>query len=1394
MTTCNYPKNDALQNDARRGFAPWRRAVLRAILALVALASCSLALANTCTSKASGNLNNAGTWNCVGGGTTPSSGGDIIILNTHTVTQNVNNKILGTVTVNAGGTFRLGNTNTTITSTSVAGTFYLSNGGANRNLVVTGAGVGTTSINVASGGVFSVWTAANNIDTVDIQSGDIVNAGSFDMSSTASRKAYVTFSSSSNQAISGAGGTYDFNRIIQNMGTSQTAVLEVAADATGFTINNAQAGYLDITNGTFKLSAPVSVIPFDGFGATNFNTNMSIPLTGAFYLNNASATVDVASTISVASPTWTVTGLLRIDAGTMNVTNAINGKMVLGNNAAAKIQLECSASPCALNVGGMFGSAAVTDSGILEVKGGTLTVATAGSPGATAFLLGSGTTLNLSGGTIVQRFDVTAGTGADLRSGTATVTGGTFQFADASTTGTSTFQISTANAAKLWDLDVNSTTSPSLTLSSNLTVLNTVTLNSGTTLIGSSQTLSVGGNFSNGGTFTSGTGGTCGTVSFIDNAVAPANASAILGASATSFCNLTVNNASGIDITTNPTITGALTFTAGRIRATSPKLVILDVAATVSGAGTGWVEGKVQKNYSTATACPTGTSLNATFPVGDASAYAGVVITGGTATGTGSLTVSTTTPDHPQVTTPITTTVIDKSKSLNRYWTIANATLTTSGCSNVAAQFTYPAGDNDGGATPANYIAQRYNQTVGAFFPTTLTAPTPTSTSLSTSQIQLDINVTNDIAIGEVLVGVVTQVGNFNAFDTGTTTGAITGLIQTKVSGTAFNLALVAVNAARTATTNFVGGSQYTVELYDATTAGSPNAQGCAVSSWVLIQSNTNLTPGAVARFNTSFTVANAYKKVRVRVFLQPSGATEGCSTDYFAIRPSSLSVAAYDSNYQAAATAGTARSLANAAATGGNVHSAATGGSPLPFTLRGTAKNSSNVIISTYQSQGGAPTLVAGTGACVDYGNGCTTGTLSIGAVVAATSNGSTLGEVEAPTNYDEAGAFTLQIEDMTFADADIPDGSTTGQRYVPAAAAVTIGRFVPAKFVVTTTNTPQLKVSCGVGSSAFTYIGQKFAYRSTFEPQARVTAQNSGGNITTNYRGSTSTTFHLTKAMLAQTYANLGSGSLDDSLAKLADGAMTLTVNSGAGASGFGTASLTISSNDRLLFTRNTAAPSNAFNAAIRLTVAAGDTSETGVTGNPTSIATTTSGVFDNGGTGIQFVDTANTLVTTTNNLGPFRYGRLRLSNAVGSEQLSLNVPIQSEYWASNGFIKNTDDTCTVLKTDKTSLSMGNYKGTGAGTALASGNMSVASNLTLTGANVNVTGYLKLSKPSPTATGSVDLTVNLDVASPGEDKTWLQGAWNGVTTYTANPTARASFGMYGAQPREYIYFRENF
>ena len=59
----------------------------------------------------------------------------------------------------------------------------------------------------------------------------------------------------------------------------------------------------------------------------------------------------------------------------------------------------------------------------------------------------------------------------------------------------------------------------------------------------------------------------------------------------------------------------------------------------------------------------------------------------------------------------------------------------------------------------------------------------------------------------------------------------------------------------------------------------------------------------------------------------------------------------------------------------------------------------------------------------------------------------------------------------------------------------------------------------------------------------------------------------------------------------------------------------------------------------------------------------------------------------------------------------------------------------------------------------------------------------------PAPAAPGAVTLTVDLTA----EAKSYLKGNW-GVTTYTADPRSRAAFGLYGSQPNNFIYFRENY
>src|SRR5262249_1100372 len=141
-----------------------------------------------------------------------------------------------------------------------------------------------------------------------------------------------------------------------------------------------------------------------------------------------------------------------------------------------------------------------------------------------------------------------------------------------------------------------------------------------------------------------------------------------------------------------------------------------------------------------------------------------------------------------------------------------------------------------------------------------------------------------------------TTPGGFNAFETTTASGAITGVIKTKIAGSAFSLAVVALNSTRTAVlTTFTG--TVTVELLDASnnTGALTATRGCR-TSWTSI-ATVSPNPAFATTDNGRITVAfsaanaaNAWRDVRVRV-TYTSGSTTviGCSNDDFAIRPSSF-------------------------------------------------------------------------------------------------------------------------------------------------------------------------------------------------------------------------------------------------------------------------------------------------------------------------------------------------------------------------------------------------------------------------------------------------------------------------------------------------------------------------
>ena len=141
--------------------------------------------------------------------------------------------------------------------------------------------------------------------------------------------------------------------------------------------------------------------------------------------------------------------------------------------------------------------------------------------------------------------------------------------------------------------------------------------------------------------------------------------------------------------------------------------------------------------------------------------------------------------------------------------------------------------------------------------------------------------------------GIVTP-GAFNAFDTTTWLGSTTGMIQTKIAGSAFTLDVVALTATPTVLTNFNGSVK--VELVDA----SSSASCSAMTSIQTVVSSYNFTGSDAGRHTFSgITQAQAYPKVGVRISYPATSPTQVvCSTDQFAIRPNSFTVQASDATW----------------------------------------------------------------------------------------------------------------------------------------------------------------------------------------------------------------------------------------------------------------------------------------------------------------------------------------------------------------------------------------------------------------------------------------------------------------------------------------------------------------
>jgi hypothetical protein len=1297
------------------------RVMLAAAAALLALVMPSVASAAICSSTANG-VWTAAIWGaaCPAGG--PTAADDVTINLAHLITFPAGAGAYAARSLTfstAGGTARLTQAASQSLTIGVGGVTII---GSNTNN-------GTKSWNINAG-------------TATVNGAVALNQGS-----TVARTTSIQLSS----------GSLDING---NLTMTNT----VGAAATAITMNTAPqtatlfiAGSFTLSNGLGTLTSGTgSTVTYDTAAAATVATGSAISYRN-LTINKPGATATGAATGSL-----TVLGTLTVTAGTLSVSNAV---AVTG----------------ATSVSGTFSNTTATGT---KTFTGNVTI----NPGGT-FRNDTVAAAVAMGGSLTNNGTFTSGTGTYTFTGNANWAGSnalTFSgsvVANANTrtnamTGVATTIVGNLSGTGTVANAINRT----LRIGGNATITgltgvapNTIEYNGagaqtgkagGTAqysnlIINSGGIVSFAGSFRINGDLTNNGNfshtGAANTVTF--NGTIAQNLKKTGTATNTTFVRLALNNTAAVAtrqliLDHNVTVTTLLTLTAGRITTGAANSVyVSNGSAIASPGGNDFVEGNLRKPYA-------GAALSRVFEVGNyngTSKYTPATLAFAAVSVAGDVTVSTTNANHPQ----FASSGLDVANHVNRYWVVANSgvTFTTYTLTLTYIAGAPAAGDIDAAATAAAFVATRYD---GANWNATTLNAIPSTTQI----VLIGVTAVGDFAVGEVLgynAETPASSGRFNAYDA-VAGASVQGYIRTKTAGNAFTLRIVHLTAAVIANLGTAG--TITVSVIDASSpTGAFNTSTNCYSSWASATAITSVTIAAAANQNTwttpAITVPNSYKNLRIRVSIPLAPVQTGCSSDAFAIIPSSFGVTVSDGT---SSTTGT-RPLIETAFDGTAVHKAG-----LPFSVRvnsavpATATNYYQIVANA-----GSPALKTAT--CVNPTGGspacttCITGNLALGAFSVVSS------ELNSTATYDEAGVFDLTFQDTAYAAVDVAD-TALASRTIPQTLVFRVGRFIPNDLLLTVFpgNTPQFQTfgvpdaSCNASAPApkrsFTYVGQSFKYIAGNEPKVLVTARNGLGSptATRNYQ---QCLWRLAASDVARTPSTSNAGKTLNS-SPSSPAVVSLDDNSGTG-------TVTLSSSDSFSFSRSATTPDSPFNAIVNIAVSATDAD--GVASNTLDFSSIG---FDGGG---------------ASSGTEMRYGRLKLLNAYGSDLLPLRVPVRAEYFNGATWTLNTADNCTNLLANAFNpVPLAPFAGTGvaaSAVALSSGN-----------------GTLTLSKPSPTAAGSIDVAVNLGTS--GSDQSclgshggaaanmpWLQGNWCGVAGYVRDPNARIKFGSPKAP---YIYLRERY
>ncbi|RVU33069.1 hypothetical protein EOE67_18525 [Rheinheimera riviphila] len=141
-------------------------------------------------------------------------------------------------------------------------------------------------------------------------------------------------------------------------------------------------------------------------------------------------------------------------------------------------------------------------------------------------------------------------------------------------------------------------------------------------------------------------------------------------------------------------------------------------------------------------------------------------------------------------------------------------------------------------------------------------------------------------------------------------------------------------------------------------------------------------------------------------------------------------------------------------------------------------------------------------------------------------------------------------------------------------------------------------------------------------------------------------------------------------------------------------------------------------------------------------------------------------------------WRYGRMQIVNALGSEQSNLPVQLKAEYFNGQQFVPNTLDNCSPVAPARLLVSAGTNP-----VLTVSGNPKNLSN------GSSAAFDLLLSPPGVERPDPLIYPLQYQLS----DYPWLQYDWNpGVAPLLENPTGEAVFGGFRGNNRQ-IFWREN-